>query len=325
MQASRPSVGPLLEVRGLARRFAGGRGIEDVSLTAPAGSVTGFIGVNGAGKSTTLRCILGLVRPDAGEIRLFGAPASRGARRLVGFLPEERGLFPRERARDAIAFHGRLKGMDRRSALAAADRLLERIGLAGRERARIEALSKGNAQRVQILCALAHAPRLLLLDEPLSGLDPVAQAEVLSLFAEFRSGGGAIVFSTHSMAAAESLCDRVVMLAAGRTVFEGPTADASLRAPHGAVVVTSDEAGLQGAAAAVGGRAHRVAGGIGEAGRWRVVLPREVTHPALLRALAERGVPIFAFQPIRADLEGAFWDLASETLPAAAAKRRAAA
>jgi ABC-2 type transport system ATP-binding protein len=316
---------PLLEVRRLAKHFAGGRGVEEVNLTAPAGSITGFIGVNGAGKSTTLRCILGLIRPDAGEIRLFGAPATPAARRQVGFLPEERGLFPRERAREAIAFQGRLKGMDRRRALAAADALLARIGLQGRERARIETLSKGNAQRVQILCALAHEPRLLLLDEPLSGLDPVAQAEVLSLFAEFRSRGGAIVFSTHSMAAAESLCDRVVMLAAGRTVFEGPIADASRRAPHGAVLVTADEAGLRQAAAAVGGRVHRVAGAIGEAGRWRVILPREVTHPALLRALAERDVPMFTFQPIRADLEGAFWDLAEETPPAPPADERRAA
>ena len=316
----------LLQVRGLAKCFAGGRGIQDVSLTAPAGCVTGFIGVNGAGKSTTLRCILGLLQPDAGEIQLFGRAADAAARRLVGFLPEERGLAPRDRARDVIAFHGRLKGMERGAALRAADALLERIGLDGRQRARIDALSKGNAQRVQVLCALVHKPRLLVLDEPLSGLDPVAQAEMLSLFAEFRSGGGAILFSTHSMSSAETLCDRVVMLAEGRTAFEGTVAEASLRAPHGAVVVTSDDAGLLAAAAAVGGRAQALAGAIGAAGRWRVVLPPQVTHPALLRALAERDVPIFTFQPIKSDLEGAFWDLASRDVASApeASRRRAA-
>ena len=301
-----------LQVRGLAKRYAGGRGIEAVTLTAPAGSITGFIGVNGAGKSTTLRCILGLVNPDAGDIALFGAPADGASRRLVGFLPEERGLFPRERAREAIAFHGRLKGMERKTALAAADALLERIGLEGRQRARIEALSKGNAQRVQVLCAMVHRPRLLLLDEPLSGLDPVAQAEMLSLFAEFRAGGGAILFSTHSMAAAEGLCDRVVMLAGGRTVFEGDLAEVARRAPHGAVVVTSDGRALEAAAAALGAEARPLAGGVGEAERWRVVLPREITHPVLVRALAEHAVPIFTFQPIKSDLEGAFWDLAAE-------------
>jgi ABC-2 type transport system ATP-binding protein len=313
-----------LRVTALAKRYPGGGGIRDVSLSVPAGSVTGFIGANGAGKSTTLRCVLGLVRADAGQIQLFGAPACAAARAQIGFLPEERGLFPYERARDAIAFHGRLKGMGRRQAFVAADGLLERIGLRGREKSRIETLSKGNAQRVQVLCALVHRPRLLLLDEPLTGLDPIAQADMLSLFAEFRNQGGAILFSTHSMAAAESLCDRVVMLADGRTVFEGTLADASGRAPHGAIVVTTDEEGIVAAAEAVGGHARRLVSAIGEAARWSVILPRNVTHPALMRALAERGVPLMEFQPIEAGLEGAFWDLAAEASPDFATRSRAA-
>ena len=122
----------LLKVSALARRYAGGNGISSVSLSVPAGSVTGFIGVNGAGKSTTLRCVMGLLKPDAGAVQLFGAPASRLSRARIGFLPEERGLFAHERARDAIAFHGRLKGMSRKNALGSADRLLERIGLGSR-------------------------------------------------------------------------------------------------------------------------------------------------------------------------------------------------
>jgi ABC-2 type transport system ATP-binding protein len=315
-------------VSGLALRFVGGRGISDVSLNVPAGSVTGFIGINGAGKSTTLRCILGLLRPDAGSIRLFDAAASASARRRIGFLPEERGLFPRERAREVIAFHARLKGLSRRAALASADRLLGRIGLAGREAERIEALSKGNAQRVQILCALAHAPDLLILDEPLSGLDPIAQSEVLSLFAEFRAGGGAILFSTHAMAAAESLCDRVAILADGRTVFEGPVEEASGQAPHGAVVVTADAPSLLSAVAALGASAEPLAGagaGLGEARRWRVLLPVAITHPVLLGALADHGCPIFAFEPIRPDLEGAFWTLARPAAAVSEAVRRSEA
>src|SRR5580765_795239 len=123
----------LMRVRGLTKTFAGGSGISGVSFSVPAGSITGFIGVNGAGKSTTLRCVLGLLRPDAGQIRLFGETANRQIRREVGFLPEERGLFPHDRARDAIAFHGRLKGMPKRQALAAADRLLRSMGLNGHD------------------------------------------------------------------------------------------------------------------------------------------------------------------------------------------------
>lgn len=304
-----------LRVHALAKRFAGGGGVVDVSMRLTAGSITGFIGVNGAGKSTTLRCILGLLAPDAGKIEMFGGAADRDARRRVGFLPEERGLFPRERARDVIAFHARLKGMDKAAAFRAADRLLERIGLAERRRARVGELSKGNAQRVQLLCALAHGPDLLILDEPFSGLDPIGQGELHSLFSEFRAGGGAILFSTHAMAAAESLCDRVVILAGGRTVFEGAVADAAAASPHGAVVVTSEAAGLAQAVDGLGGTLAPIASRIGEAARWRVTLPSEVTHPALMRALADHAVPIFAFEPIKSDLEGAFWQLASEPPP----------
>jgi ABC-2 type transport system ATP-binding protein len=300
----------LLRISALAKHFAGGNGISNVSLSVPPGSVTGFIGVNGAGKSTTLRCVMGLLRPDAGEVLLFGGPANRHSRSRVGFLPEERGLFPHERARDAIAFHGRLKGMRRRDALATADRLLERIGLGSRRRDRLATLSKGNAQRVQVLCALVHEPQLLLLDEPLSGLDPVAQADMLSLLAEFRGRGGAVLFSTHSMASAEKVCDRVAILSGGCTVFEGAVPDAAALSPHGAEVVTAEAKRLAVAAESVGGHVVPLAGGIGEAGRWRVVLPRHVTHPALVRALAEHGVPFFNFQPIEPSLESAFWQLA---------------
>lgn len=300
----------LLKITRLAKHFRGGGGIGNVTFSVPAGAVTGFIGVNGAGKSTTLRCALGLLKPDAGDIRLFDAPFNLAARHRIGFLPEERGLFAHERARDAIAFHGRLKGMTRHAALVAADRLLERVGLGARKHDRIAALSKGNAQRVQVLAAMVHDPELLLLDEPLSGLDLIAQSELLSLLAEFRAQGGGVLFSTHSMSAAEAICDRVVMLSAGRTIFEGAVPDASALAPHGAIVVTTDAEGLGVAAQLLGGHIVPVAGTMGEATRWRVVLPREITHPVLIRALAERKVPIFAFEPIKPGLEGAFWHLA---------------
>lgn len=304
-----PARPPALSVQGLAKTYAGGQGVTGVDLTVPAGAVTGFIGVNGAGKSTTLKAIMGLLAPDAGAIALFGRPASFETRKAVGFLPEERGLAPRERARDAIAFHGRLKGMDRRSALHRADALLERIGLEGRVRARIGDLSKGNAQRVQILCAIVHDPALLILDEPFTGLDPIAQAEVQSLFAEHRARGGAILFSTHSMAVAERLCDRVAVLAGGRTVFEGAVAEAALHAPNGAFVTLDDAAALLEVCARLGGEARPFDGAMGRAMRWRVLLPADVSYVALMRALAERELAIHGFEPIEPDLEGAFWAL----------------
>jgi len=311
-----PAAEELLSVRGLAKRYAGGRGIGDVSLTVRAGAITGFIGVNGAGKSTTLNCILGLARPDAGEIALFGGPASFSARARIGFLPEERGIAPRERARDAIAFHARLKGVRGREAWRRADELLERVGLADRRRARIGELSKGNAQRVQLLCALAHQPRLLILDEPFTGLDPISQAEVQSLFVEHRARGGALLFSTHSMAVAERLCDEVAILAGGRTVFEGSLASATEKAANGAFVTAPHAAPIAAVAEALGGRAEPLGAQIGEAVRWRVTLPAAVSHVALMRAMAEREIAIFGFEPMKADLEGAFWSLAGERMAA---------
>jgi ABC-2 type transport system ATP-binding protein len=303
-------------VRSLAKQYAGGRGVSDISFTVAPGSVTGFIGVNGAGKSTTLKCIMGLTQPDAGRIEVFGQPANFDSRRLLGFLPEERGLAPRERARDAIAFHGRLKGLPRADAYARADGLLERIGLGERRYARIGDLSKGNAQRVQILCAIVHDPRLLILDEPFSGLDPVAQSEVQSLFDEYRAKGGAILFSTHGMAVAQRLCDQVVIISGGRTVFEGPVADAAACAPHGVYVTCSDDAGLLAVVEQLGATAQPVGARIGEALRWRVLLPKTVPYPALMRLMAERQLSIQGFEPIQADLEGAFWSLAAERMAA---------
>lgn len=300
-----------LAVTNLAKRYAGGRGVRDISFTVSPGSVTGFIGVNGAGKSTTLKCVMGLSQADAGSIEIFGEPASFESRRRLGFLPEERGLAPRERARDAIAFHARLKGLERGEAYRRADHLLERIGLGERRRARVGELSKGNAQRVQILCAIAHAPRLLVLDEPFSGLDPIAQAEVQSLFDEYRASGGAILFSTHAMSAAERLCDHVVIIADGRTVFEGRVADAAAKAPHGVYVTCSDDAGLLAVAAQLGGTAEPFPGKIGEALRWRILLPPHISYPSLMRAMAEQQLPVQGFEPIQADLEGAFWSLAA--------------
>lgn len=306
-----PSLHPL-RVAGLAKQYAGGRGVRDISFSVAPGSVTGFIGVNGAGKSTTLKCIMGLTEADAGVIEIFGEAASFPARRQLGFLPEERGLAPRERARDAVAFHARLKGVERREAYHRADKLLERIGLEARRGARIGELSKGNAQRVQILCAIAHAPRLLILDEPFSGLDPVAQAEVQSLFDEYRTSGGAILFSTHAMAAAERLCDKVVIISDGRTVFEGAVAEAAAKAPHGVYVTCSDDEGLLAVTAQLGGTAQPFSGKIGEALRWRVLLPEQVPYPTLMRAMAERQLPVQGFEPIQPDLEGAFWSLATQ-------------
>lgn len=303
-----------IRISGLRRIYAEGRGLAALDMTVPANSITGFIGVNGAGKTTTLRCIMGLIRPDGGTIELLGQAADPAIRRRIGFLPEERGLAAHEKARDAIAFHARLKGLGRREAFAAADELLVRIGLGAQRSARIASLSKGNAQRVQLLCAMAHSPALLILDEPLSGLDPVGQAEVQTLLTEYRAGGGTVLFSTHSMSAAEAICDRVVVLAGGRTAFEGSVSEIAQHAPHGAVAVVAASDRLRAAVASVGGAADPWATGpdarLGGAERWRLLIPRDVTHAQLLDAVERHGVSMLSFEPIKPNLEGAFWTFA---------------
>jgi len=302
----------LLSVVGLAKRYPGGKGVEDVALSVKAGQVTGFIGVNGAGKSTTLKCVMGILEPDGGRVGLFGGPADFASRSRIGFLAEERGLSLRERVRDAIAFHAALKGTPWAQALRKADLLLERIGLQHRGRSRIGDLSKGNAQRIQLLCALAHGPSLLVLDEPFSGLDPVGQSEIQTLFSEHRASGGAILLSTHGMATAEKLCDRVVILSGGRAVFEGEVEAATALAPHGAYVSVDDDQALLEIAASLGGQATPFPSKLGSVLRWQVQLPQTVPYVSLVRALALRQVGVHAFEPIEASLEGAFWSMASE-------------
>ena len=177
---------------------------------------------------------------------------------------------------------------------------------------RIGDLSKGNAQRIQLLCALAHGPSLLVLDEPFSGLDPVGQAEIQTLFSEHRAGGGSILLSTHGMATAEKLCDRVVILSGGRAMFEGEIEAATALAPYGAYVSVDDEAALLEIAASLGGKATPFPRKLGSRPRWQVHLPQTVPYVSLVHALAMRQVGVHAFEPIQASLEAAFWSIAGD-------------
>jgi ABC-2 type transport system ATP-binding protein len=319
---SAPDSQALLQLDGVTKRYGPQSVLAGVSFQVPAGSITGFIGVNGAGKSTTLKCIMGILEPDGGQVTLFGGAPDFKSRSRVGFLAEERGLALRERVREAIAFHAALKGLAWSEALRRADALLERIGLQHRGRSRIGDLSKGNAQRIQLLCALAHGPSLLVLDEPFSGLDPVGQSEIQTLFGEHRAGGGSILLSTHGMAAAEKLCDRVVILSEGRAVFEGEVEAATALAPHGAYVSVDDDQALLEIAASLGGVGAPIPGKLGSATRWQVQLPQSVPYVSLIRALALRQVGVHAFEPIEASLEGAFWFMAGAK--SAAAREQAA-
>ncbi len=218
------------------KRFGDTYAVRDLSFEAPRGKIFGFLGPNGAGKTSTLRMVLGLVVPSSGRIEVLGATDSRKVRDRIGFLPEERGLYRRMTPADAFRFFGGLKGLDPAKALARGTALLEDQGLLHALHRPVKALSKGMAQKVALISALTHQPELVILDEPFSGLDPVNQQSLERLVRELANGGATVIFSTHVMAHAERLCDKVVLLAKGTKVFDGTVAEACAQVPQALVV-----------------------------------------------------------------------------------------
>ena len=205
----------------ITKRFGSHVAVSDLSLRVPAGSVFGFIGPNGSGKTTTLRMILHILLPDSGRIEVFGDPRTDIARSKIGYLPEERGLYKKMKVRRLLRYYGQLKGKPLKDIDIEINRWIDRVGLSAWLDKPIEALSKGMAQKVQFVSALVSRPELLILDEPFSGLDPV-NAEVLKdAILEVRRQGTTIVFSTHDMAVAERMCDRICMIFRGEKVLDG--------------------------------------------------------------------------------------------------------
>jgi len=231
-----------LSIQGVSKSFGGKRAVENVSFTVRPGEIIGFLGPNGAGKTTTLRMALGLIKPDSGAIELFGgAPGDEASFGRIGFLPEERGLYKKQTARESIAHMARLNGMRGKEAFALADKMLDKYGLSEAKRKKNKDMSKGMAQKVQLLAAIAHDPEFYILDEPFSGLDPVNQQVLESIVREIADRGRTIIFSTHVMEHAERLCDRIILMAGGRKVFDGPTDEALAKAPRRMVIGSDDE------------------------------------------------------------------------------------
>ena len=221
-----------LRLDGLTKRYGDFAAVSDLSFEARPGRICGFLGPNGAGKTSTIRMIVGLLTPTAGSMSVLGAPDGRGVRSRIGFLPEERGLYRRMTPIDAIVFFAGLKGVPSAEARRRAVAMLEAQGLGAAMKRPIKALSKGMAQKVQLLSALAHEPDLVLLDEPFSGLDPVNQQSLEAIIRDLAARGATVVFSTHVMQHAERLCDQVVLMAKGRKAFDGTVAEARAAAPR---------------------------------------------------------------------------------------------
>jgi ABC-2 type transport system ATP-binding protein len=234
----------MLELTGITKSYGGRRVLDDVSFRVAGGRLTGFVGGNGAGKTTTMRIALGVLAKDGGEVALDGAAATASDRRRFGYMPEERGLYPKMKVSEHIAYLARLHGFSRAQATSNADALLERLGLGERTGDLIETLSLGNQQRAQIAAALVHEPEVLILDEPFSGLDPLAVDVVAGVLQEKAAQGTAVLFSSHQLDVVERLCDDLVIIAGGTIRAKGARDD--LRAEHAThrfELVSSGDAG----------------------------------------------------------------------------------
>ncbi len=308
-----------LEAEGLVKRYGARTAVEDLSFQVPRGSIYGVLGPNGAGKSTTLRMLVGVLRPTAGRIALMGGPVSRETLRRVGYLPEERGLYRSMSARAAIAYLARLKGAPSRIAYKRADQLLTDHGLGKLKRKKIKTLSKGMAQKVQVLGAIAHEPDLIIFDEPFSGLDPVNQRVLEDTVRAQAAAGRTIIFSTHVMEHAERLCDRILLIAQGVKAFEGTVQEALTLAPSLAVLETEGEFDL---AAVLGARGFNISFDGEEHGnrRWRARLENGHGSRQLLQACVEAGAPLTLFEPARASLHEAFVALVGDKAAVRAAE-----
>jgi ABC-2 type transport system ATP-binding protein len=215
--------------------------VDDLNFRLPAGSICGFLGPNGAGKTTTIRMILDIIKPTSGSVSILGESSALLVRHRVGYLPEEKGLYKKMKAWAVIAYFASLKGLSRRTARERAFELLERYGLKDFAEKPTEALSKGMSQKVQVLSAIAHDPEFVILDEPFSGLDPVNQEVMESIIIDMAKRHRTILFSTHVMQHAERLCDRILLLAKGKVIFDGAIAEARRLVPRRVIIETEDD------------------------------------------------------------------------------------
>ncbi|NVE95274.1 ABC transporter ATP-binding protein [Altererythrobacter lutimaris] len=292
-----------IEARGLVKRFDGTLAVDGVDLEVRQGAIYGVLGPNGAGKTTTLRMLLGIIDPDAGVRRIFGHDHPHDIARLIGYLPEERGLYPTMKAIDAIAFMGALRGLPLDEGKKRGRELLERHDLAHAAERTIRQLSKGMAQTVQLLGTLVHQPRLVVLDEPFSGLDAINQGKLETMIRALADDGVTVIFSTHVIHHAERLCEGVAIIAGGKVPYAGSVEAARDRIPAQVRLETRAREG--GWMEALPSDTRR------EGDFFYFPLPESGIEP-LLRTLIEGDAGILSLSIERAGLHDAFVHIAGE-------------
>jgi len=281
-----------LELDGLTRRYGALTALDDLSFSVSAGQVVGFLGPNGAGKTTAMRAVFGLTDLDSGTVRWNGAPVGQADRRRFGYMPEERGLYPAMLVGEQLEYLGRLHGMSAPDAQVATKAWLERLGVADRADSKVDSLSHGNQQRVQLAAALIHAPELLVLDEPLAGLDPTGIDAIGDVLVEQARSGCCVLFSSHQLDQVEDLCEAVTIIDHGRLVVTGRVDDLATSGPRRLVVRVEGDRDASWARGIAGVTVSEIDGGAA-----RLVLDESVDSESVLRAAMDAGrVTGFVFE-----------------------------
>jgi ABC-2 type transport system ATP-binding protein len=288
-----------LELREVCKAFGHVVAVDTLSMVVPHGSICGLLGPNGAGKTTTIRMIMRISLPDRGVVLLDGAPMTDELRERIGYLPEERGLYRKMKVLEHLEFLGEVRGLERREARRRGGAWLERLGLADVRARKVEELSKGMQQKVQFAGAVIHEPELVILDEPFTGLDPIATRLLKDLILEMRDRGTTVLFSTHVLPQAEELCDHLCLINRGRAILQGTLGHARERFARPALLVRAQAPDA--AIAAVAG----IASVRGHNDQRLVELDDGASVPAVIRALAG-AVPLEGAEPYQASLEDIF-------------------
>jgi ABC-2 type transport system ATP-binding protein len=277
----------MLDIAELTKSYGAVRALDGVSLDVRAGEMVGFVGANGAGKSTTMRIAMGLLAADSGQVRFRGGPLTFATRLRFGYMPEQRGLYPKMRIIDQVAYFGQLRGMSAVNARSAAEQLIEQMDVVAEPNAQLQTLSLGNQQRVQLAAALVHDPELLILDEPFSGLDPVGVDTMADVLGARRARGVGVLFSSHQLDLVERLCDRIVIITNGRIVASGTLEELQRKAGRRDLEVRLTEADPADVGWAEGVPGVRVVDRIN--GRVRLRLARPEDDQAVLAAAMRAG------------------------------------
>jgi ABC-2 type transport system ATP-binding protein len=298
-----------LQLSNVTKFYGEFKAVDDVSFSVQPGSICGFLGPNGAGKTTTIRIILDILKPSSGSVALLGHASALEVRQRIGYLPEEKGLYKKMKAWSVIAYFATLKGLDRKKAKRRAYELLERYGLKDFANKPTDALSKGMGQKVQMLASIAHDPEFVILDEPFSGLDPVNQQVMEEVIRDMAKRNCTVIFSTHVMQHAERLCDRVILMAKGKKIFDGTIPEAKRVLPRRVRIETEDDVAAVRESAEVlsiksfqtNGDAHK-----NGCGHWELELRENADPQTILQLCFEQKIRLRSFNQSEPTLHDVF-------------------